>query len=283
MALIAGGVGGAALAYGAYSATKNGKKNLSSTSTSAPWSEQSPYLTYGFEQAKQNYQNPLQYYPNQTYVDPSQYTNQGLDILGSPNQNITAAQDQNLSTINGDYLNSNPYLQQAIDSASQGTIRNYNQAVIPGIQSQFSGAGRFGSGAQKSVQDQANYTLGQNLSNISSNMSYQNYNNERQNQMSAVNQAPTIGNAQAQNYLTAGQAQEGYGQNQINDAINRFNFNQNEPNQRLQTYLDSINGNYGGTTTGTQANPNYQTSGQQLLSLALAGAGIYGNLNRPQT
>ncbi|NBV06665.1 MAG: hypothetical protein EBS06_05455 [Proteobacteria bacterium] len=294
MAIAAVAAAGVAGAGAAYLGSQNQPKNLTSSSAYTPF--QADYLNYGFDQAKQNYQMPLSYYPGQTYASPSDATISGLqkqqDRATNGNPLLPAAQAQNLATINGDYLNSNPYLQQAIDNASVGVTRNYLNTVAPGIQSQFSGSGRYGSGALNAVQDNSRYDLASNLSQLAGNLSYTNYNQERQNQLAAVNNAPALANADytdIASLLDVGKQREAITQQGIDDSINRYNFAQNEPNQRLATYMGLINGNYGGTTTTTERNPAYKTAASALAGGALQGIGLgsslvgsYGNYQNQQ-
>lgn len=297
MGLAAAALAGGALLGGAAGlAGRDKQKNLTSTSVSEPWSEQIPYLKYGFEQAKQQYLTPENYYPNQTYANPSEATLLGLQrqqnraTQGSALFN--SARDQNTRTINGDYLNpsSNPYLQGVIDSANQGTIRGFNNSVIPQLQSAFSSAGRYGSGLQNSAQNDAAYTLANQLGMNAQNISYGNYNDERNRQANAVANAPAYAQADyadAANLLDVGQQREAITQQGIDEAINRYNYNQEQPRNNLERYMGLINGNYGGTTTSTERNPNYKSAGSALLGGALGGAGLgaslLGNYGQYQT
>ncbi len=81
------------------------------------------------------------------------------------------------STASGDYLNGNPFFQQALNSQLDNVANRTNQ--------QFSGAGRYGSAAHTD-------TLSRNMGELSTNAFMQNYSNERQNQMSA---SGTLANA----------------------------------------------------------------------------------------
>jgi hypothetical protein len=72
-----------------------------------------PYVQYGLSEAQRLYQTETpQYYPGQTFVGPSAQTQQGLTALqnraiyGSPL--LPGAQQQALSTIQGQYLGGNP-------------------------------------------------------------------------------------------------------------------------------------------------------------------------------
>jgi hypothetical protein len=127
-----------------------GSDKTTSTQKTEPWPKQQPYLTYGYGQAKNNYQNLApQFYSNRTYVPFSQQTEQALGmaqnraIQGSPVEQ--AMQNQVQGTLQGDYLNSNPYLDQMYNTAAQRVTETFNDQVMPGINASFGAAGGQGS------------------------------------------------------------------------------------------------------------------------------------------
>ncbi len=69
----------------------------------------------------------------------------------------------------------------------------------------------------------------------------------------------------------AGGTQQGLNQAQINDAIQRYNYQQTQPYQALNQYIGQVTGNYGGTSQLTQPNLG---QGQNILGSALGGAGL---------
>ena len=283
LAVIGGGalLGGASGFFG-----RDNEKNLTSTQTSEPWAPQGKQLKYSFKQARNLYDaGPTEYYPNQTYAGPSYETNQGLDRQFERASNgsdiFNAGKAQNLATINGDYLNANPYLNSAIDNANKGLVRSFNASVIPGLQSSFASSGRYGSDLQRQAQGDASKDLLSQAGTNASNISYGNYNDERNRQANAVANAPAYAQADYNdiaNMLDVGQQREAITQQGIDEDMNRFNFEQEEPWQRLERFKGLIDGNYGGTTTSTARNPNYKSAGSALISGALGGAGMGASL-----
>ncbi|MBB4230025.1 tail fiber domain-containing protein [Rhizobium mongolense] len=135
------------------------------------------------------------------------YTNSGIaatqslsDVL-SGNANPATAMLQ--GTANGDYLNSNPYLQQAISNANQPLIDDYMQKVAPGIDSQFAAGGRNGSGAFAATRNSSDKTFTDAIAKQTADIMNTNYANERQNQIGAQNSIGSLYNANAQNALAA--------------------------------------------------------------------------------
>ena len=256
-----------------------------STTSNAPWSGQQPFLTQGWEQAKTDVLNkPDEFYPNSTVVPMHGATTQGLDLqqqralAGSPvNQ---AAQGQVQQTAQGDYLSQgNPYLQSAITNATQPIMEQFQEDIVPGIQSGFSGAGRYGSGLQARQQERAGQMALDQTSKIGSEMAYSNYGDERARQLQASSLAPQM----AQQDYTDIQALKGVGQEyeaqagaDLSGDIQRFNFGQQAPKSALAQYMALVGG--GGYSDQTTSNPIYRNKGADLLGGAATTAGIAGTL-----
>jgi len=93
--------------------------------------------------------------------------------------NINAAQPYFQNATNGAYLNANPYVNQMVQNAQRPVVQNFQNAIAPALASQFSAAGRTGSGAHQAAFGQATDALGRTLGDISSGLYGQNYANER--------------------------------------------------------------------------------------------------------
>lgn len=247
-------------------------------STSAPWSAQQPYLTYGFQQARNLYNTGgPQYYPQNTVAPLSSQTTQGIQqYTQTANQGTPvadSAQNQVNATLQGDYLNSNPYLDAMYNNAASAVTRNYQEAVAPSIASNFGLSGRSGSNmAFANAMDSSRDTLSRNLSGMASNIYGGAYENERGRQMQAASLAPQTAGLNyfdANQLLQAGQLQDAFNQNRLNDKVNRFNFNQNRPWDNLSRYTNMINGTYGQVNT----QPIYGNSTMQNIG---AGLGLFG-------
>lgn len=246
--------------------------------TSAPWGPQQPYLQRGFSEAERLYrQGGPQVYGQSTVAGFSRDTNAALNDISRTAQRGTpvaqSAQDQVNSTLKGDYLNSNPYLDAMYNNAAQAVTRNYSEAVAPSIQANFGLAGRGGSNAYGNALDASQAQLGQQLSGMAANIYGGNYTNERNNQMAAAGMAP--GTAQlnyfdASQQLNAGGMRDVYNQNVLNDKYNRFNQQQNRPYDNLGRYQQYINGTYGSTNT----QPIYQNNTARNFGLAAGGVGL---------
>lgn len=241
---------------------------------SDPWAGQQPYLQGGPgipgvmpEAARLYQQNPLQFYPGQTFAPLSSETETALQaqtnraLTGSP---VTGAMNTELQkTLSGGYLDaaSNPYLMPMAE--------NIRAQVQPAIDARFAAGGRGQSGLGARA-------VSQGVTDALATQAYNNYNNERTNQMRAMMFAPQAAMNDYQDIAKlqeVGNVREDLQQQQINEAMQRFQFDNMEPYQRLGLYNQLVQGNYGGQTTGSQTLPR-RSVGTNVLGGGLAGGGL---------
>ena len=218
-----------------------------------------PYVKDALSEQQKLYQSgPAEYYPDQTYLDPNaqqqgainNMTNQantGSQILGGAN-------DYANSVMAGDYLGAgNPYLAEAT-AASAGVATDQYNAAMNNVNSQASMSGRYGSDAHQRLASDNSQNLATSLSNTAGNLSYQNYNAERQNQQNVANQAQTFA---GNNYYDAGQlaqagnAQAGFNQAALDADLARWDYSQNAQANSLNNYTSAVWGAPGGSQTQT--------------------------------
>lgn len=217
-----------------------------------------PFVEYGLQEAKQLYKTDTpQYYPYQTFVSPSQQTQSALQaaqqraLAGSPL--VPAAQQQQLATIRGQNLGLNPFFSQALQGAA-GVATTQFQDALKGIASQASQAGRYGSGAMQDLQSRASTNLAKELTSRAGELAYQNYAAERAAQERAISTAPQMAAADYQDIqqlLNVGQTAEDYQRQALESDIARYEFGQNLPYTKLQSYLSAAYGAPMGAVTQT--------------------------------
>jgi hypothetical protein len=229
-----------------------------STTTSGIDPTIKPYVTYGLEEAKRQYQAPgAQFFPGQTYVSPSNPT---LEALTAAQQRATAgspltraAQAETLGIIEGRGVN--PFLEGALAGTNRQATEAYTRGV-QGLQSQASSMGRYGSNAMGQQVGQAQDIFGRNLAESAGQLAYQSAEAERNRKMQAIKDAPAMAQSDyldIDKLLKVGQAEESYQQKQLQDAINRYNYEQTLPQQKLQQFTNLFTSvPSGGTSTTTQ-------------------------------
>jgi hypothetical protein len=221
-----------------------------------------PFVEYGLQEAKGLYQTDTPtYYPGQTYVGPSSQTTQALGLAGqralAGSPLLPAAQQQQLGSIQGNYLSAgNPYFTQALAGPTQQATQAYNDAIMA-AQSGASKAGRYGSGVSADIQNRAANTLASTLANKYGDLAFQNYAGERAMQNQAVMNAPTLAQADyadISQLANVGKTTEDYAKTALQADLDRFNFEQNKPYQKLSSYLGAAYGApMGNVSTTTQS------------------------------
>ena len=221
-----------------------------------------PYITYGLGEAQDLYKGGTpEYYPDKTYVDPSAQTTSALSAAQSRatagNPLLPAAQGQQLSSIQGDYLSAgNPYFSGMMSAAARPVVDQYNTAIRD-IGSRTAASGRYGSGAMGEMEGVASKNLATALTDKAAQLAYQNYGQERGYQNEAVANAPNLAMADYQDInqlLNVGQVNEDYAQTALNADIARYDYGQNADYNKLQSYLAGAYGApMGSTSTTTQS------------------------------
>lgn len=150
------------------------------------------------------YQNELaglnpdlpKFYQGNTYVDYSPETLTALDMVTQRATNGSAlngaANQSVLDTINGNYLQGNPYIDSVIDKSLGDVNKKYSEQILPGLASNFAQSGRYGSGIHQNVTSDAVGQLGKEAMGVASGIRYDNYNQERQRQLQAAALAPSL-------------------------------------------------------------------------------------------
>jgi len=257
-----------------------------STTTTAVDPAVEPYLTYGLTEAKKQYQGGgPKFYPGQGYVGPSTATQTALQALQARamagNPLLAQAQGNVSGMLAGDYLGGNPFFQGAFQPAAAAAQTAF-QKSIGDISSAASKAGRYGSGAMGDLQSQAAGTFAQKLSDTAGKLSYENYAQERQNQMRALGMAPGLAEADygdINKLLGAGQLGEGYQTAALNADMARYNFEQNAPQKNLTNYLNMVYGFPAGRTTSTNT-PYYTNPTASALGTGLLGLNVFNAANQ---
>ena len=245
------------------------------TQSQAPWSGIQDYLTAGFDRAEGLYQQGgPQYYGGSTVSGFGADTTAAMDMFrdtamqgsGVPQ----AATGQLQGTLQGDYLNSNPYLDAMYNSAAGRVTDHYQEAVAPSIAAQYGLSGRTGSNAAfaNSMQN-SQLALGDSLASLSANIYGTNYQQERDRQMQAAGLSPSVAPMSyydASQLMNIGGMQDQKDQQFLTDDVNRWNFEQNRPYDNLGRYMGYLGGNYGSEIS--------QPFDSTAYNLGLLGTGI---------
>lgn len=241
------------------------KGSTSSTVTNDPWAPTVPYRTAALTDAKKLYEQGMpELYPGSYTAQKSLPTilSEELTIgraLGGSRLN-DSARNQLQTTVDGGYLNANPYLDATFNKAAD--------AVQARTDSAFSRAGRTGSGSHKQV-------FQQGMNDLATDIYGGNYARERQYQNAGILSAPAFAQGdygEIGKIAAVGAQRDQYNQQLLDEARQRFEYETGGDRNNLTEFINWINaaGGQGGTQTSTQ--PYYQNKGAGILGAAL-GAG----------
>jgi hypothetical protein len=217
-----------------------------------------PYVRDALSQQQKLYREGApEYYGGQTFLDPNSQQQQAINMM-TANANVNDPMLQNATNLNnqmiqGDFLQNNPNFDAVMNTAGRKATDLYNNAMT-NTNSQASMSGRYGSDAHAKMASNNSSNLAQSLADTAGQYSYQNYANERNNQINAMNNASTIANNQnvgAQNLMNAGNVQAGFDQAALDADISRHDYGQNANQQHLANYTNAVWGAPGGSTSTT--------------------------------
>jgi len=247
-----------------------------STSESAPWEEQIPYLTAGFDEAQRLYDRGApSYYSKDTLAgfDPAQTAAQH-NVLGYAMGPRAAAQqagaeDRLLKGLSGqiDTASFNPMM-----DALGSQMKNQLEAnVLPGIRQNLVEYQQGGGSRGDIVQGNAIAAANQQMLNKAAEMTYGAQQAAQDRALNFAQTYPSIMSAplgMASAMGDVGAARRAMTQETINRDMARHQYESTAPENALQNYMAMIQGNYGGTTTQTTPGPSgLQTIGQ-IASIA---------------
>ena len=206
-----------------------------------------PYVKDALSEQQNLYRGGApEYYGGQTYLNPNAQQQQAINQL-TANANVNNPMLQNATNLNnqmiqGDFLQNNPNFDAVMATAGRKATDAYNTAMT-NTNSQASMSGRYGSDAHARMASNNSSNLAQSLADTAGQYAYQNYANERGNQINALNNAGQIANNQnigAQNLMNAGNAQAGFDQTALDADIARHDYGQNAQSQHLANYTNAV-------------------------------------------
>ena len=243
--------------------------NVTTTTSAEPSEFIRPYFQQAIDYGQDLFESQTpQYFPEATYTGFAPQTETALQLAQARaiqgNPLLGSAQTEVNKILQGDYLSptSNPFLQNVAQQVADN--------VTSQVQSQFTKAGRLGSGANQEI-------LARELADAQNRLFADNFAAERQRQFDAVQLAPQLGQADYDDIAQLGQvgaAREDLEMAKLQDAIARFDFEQQRPFLKLREYLGTLGANVPTTTVSTQ--PVFRNTGAGLLGGALAGARLGG-------
>ena len=197
------------------------------------------YTNKAIDLGNQSYQP----YTGQRYADLNNTQNAGIGMIQNRALTGSATNANAENALNGVISNgaTNPYLDAMYGKAATQVANSVN--------SNFSGAGRYGSGAQAD-------TLGRNLGDLATGIYGGAYAQDQNNKLQAIQMAPTFGNLaykDAGQLLNAGQIQQDQSQKPLDFNYQNYQEQQNLPYKQLAAMSGVFNTNLGSSSSTTQS------------------------------
>lgn len=258
----------------------------------APWAPAQPYFLdiYGKTQTALNETNKNPF-TGDFIAQPGQDATTGLGMLRSNASNplfaqgVNAFQGMAADTAAGKYLdpNTNPFIQAVAGAATRPLTQNFQNTVLPAISDQAIEQGAYGGSGSGIARGQASDALMRNIGDITSNIFYQNYNNERNNQLGAgqlIGQGSDLAGIPGQTMLAIDAQQRALQQMALDNQRQQFMEQKTAPWYGLgeastilsQGGFNTVTGNY------SQTNPNYVDPFTNALKIGLGGASMVAGL-----
>lgn len=252
----------------------------------APWLPAQPFFldVYGKAQEALNATNKNPFMGD-FVAQPGRDANMGLNLLrnvatGPAGKAITRGSadylDMAAKTAKGDFLdpNSNPFIRAVVDAATRPMTQTFQNTVIPGIQDQSIMQGAYGGSGHGVAMGQASDALTRNIGDVSSNIFYQNYANERQNQINAptmMGQGFDIANLPGQALLGIDAQRRQLDQLALDNTRQKFMEQKTAPWYGLGEMAQILSQGGFSTVTGqeTKPNPAYVDPFTNMLKIAL--------------
>jgi hypothetical protein len=255
------------------------------TKENEPWSQASPYITEGFKEASNLYNNfnPTFYSgPTQAYFSPDQLTaQQGIRdfaVQGAPqimNPAISAYRDA-MSPSRLDVAN-NPYVNNMAQAAADRAMSSL-QPEMANIRSGAIMSGGYGGGRQGIAEGNAMAAAADSANQAAAQIYGNAYGQGLSNQLGTMGQTGALMGAGFQPYANlalSGEQQQLREQALINDAQAAHDFNMNLPYQKFQNYQAGIAGFQ--PAMGAAGSSTERTPGPSMLNtIGVLGSTLSG-------
>lgn len=252
----------------------------SSTQTTVPWEGAQPAIMSLIQKAeKAERQVSKTPYGGVTYAQPNNLqTMANYDLAKLAPQLVPlsqAGQSTIMNNLTGKFLDPamNPTLQAAKAAATASTVKEFQNSILPSLNSAAIQSGAYGGARNGIALARASDDAMKTIADTNAKMDFSNYAMERGNQNASIAQIPTILSALTAPSNTLGAAgaqQQSWDQALIDDAVNKFNAKQTAPFAGLSEMANLIG--YGGGNSYSQTTTTRPTNTfGNVLSGALGG------------
>jgi hypothetical protein len=185
---------------------------------------------------------PLEIYPESTVVPLDPYTEAAINaragraVAGQYGGPAGEAEDYLTSVLSGEYIGSNPYLDDVVSASKRGIANTYLSTTLPQLEARFARAGGRG-GAYTGAVDRSLGILAGELGDTEAAIRTASHMQERDLMNQALGYAPAVqqmGYGDVDELERAGREREELAERELNERIARFYWPQDEPFKRFE-------------------------------------------------
>ena len=265
---------------------------VTNTSSTAPPAFQQPFLDLLFKSAQERFQGEgPEFFPGSTVADLSpeslaaqnQLKGEGIpQIQNFVNQLFGTSGD----ILGGKFLdpNQDPNLQASLDAAARPINQSLTEQALPNIRGGAVGTRSIGGSRQGIAEGLASGRASQAIGDTSADILSRNRLaglDQITKTLSLAPQTAATGALPASILDAIGTQNRGLEQAKIDEAIDRHNFEQTLPDQKLAQFASLVGGNFGSETTNVGPGPTAPSLFQAIIGGASTGAAIGGQAGGP--
>lgn len=214
---------------------------------------------------------PYQAYTGQRVAGINPAMRTALTNIGNQGGNRLLNQSKSYTSdvLSGKYLNSNPYLQDIINTSNRDASKTYMQSVAPEMQANLARRGAFGGSQWDQANTDIEKTLAQALADSNAQTRYADYNTQQGRMDQAVGNAMNLNSADLANLdaaLKGGQIEQQNTQQGLDTQYGDYTEQRDWQLRNLQAMLQAMGG------TGKQDTTDTTTKGSG------GGGGLLGNI-----
>ena len=256
-----------------------GSQKVTNETKATPWAGVQPNLYDLYARAMSQVNTPMGFYPYNTVAPQSGLTGAGQGAALDFAQNampgyIETGNNALASLFQAPDVASNPYVNGMLEAQARGVGDQLTRQWLPAVRQGASLAGQTGSSRQGVAEGVAIGEAAKALTNAAAQTQLSAYDRGLSAQAQAAQMLPMmsqLGMMPAQTMQQVGSQQEAYLQKQIDEAVNRFNFYQTEPWQRLN-YANAIYSGVPWNSSSTQTS----NAGSGSTAANVLGGGLTG-------
>lgn len=256
-------------------------KTISSSEQYVPSAGEQANIDPAFQQMQSLFNSPQAMFPYQTYAGASPYTQTAVSGMAGTAGDLYGAQQPFMDSwqrnLDASNVAENPYVQNMMTANQDMANKNLQQNILPGLQQGQIASGGFNSARQGVAEGVASANATRDLANTNANMMLNAYGQGLGAEQGAMGQSGNLATFMGKPWEAlsqSGSTVEGFQNKAIQDAMNRYGYDNDQANSMLNNLINQLGGMKYGTQVNTQTNPSYQDPLTSMLGIGMSAASL---------